>query len=426
MSLDSWLGKLKSAISNVVDSSRPTMVAPEGSLTFPIAGRHEANVSILAFEIASLMSKLLHLWRSLSDSSLLCLRHETIYLPGVRKIVSDDDDFLLAFACADFTDALRSAAESISTIAPRCSDPTLRFFKSLFQDFADSDHDPYRWSMTLKEMNAKIKKMDRYVSSTAALYKEMDELAEAERALRSLCGQNIPARKVAASAEAQQKIAVSLLARSSFTILSRIKQVFGIGPPQRTPAWSSTFLSAAVYPEFTPRKHRGFFESSAGILIPPATTLGAAGLTPLYANLIVLMEKMVRSRTMCADARDELYTVLPASIRILLRARLRKVGWNATRDAGLATEWRAALRMILDWLVPMALATLRWHAERSFERRNTGSPRANVLLLQTLYYANTEKVEAAIAELLVGLNYLCRFEMQHRAKPLESSEIRIA
>ncbi|KAG0451639.1 hypothetical protein HPP92_026157 [Vanilla planifolia] len=297
-------------------------------------------------------------------------------------------------------------------------------------------------------MNAKIKKMDRYVSSTAALYKEMDELAEAERALRSLCGQNIPARKVAASAEAQQKMfskrqkveylkhtslwgstfdsAVSLLARSSFTILSRIKQVFGIGPPQRTPAWSSTFLSAAVYPEFTPRKHRGFFESSTGILIPPATTLGAAGLTPLYANLIVLMEKMVRSRTMCADARDELYTVLPASIRILLRARLRKVGWNATRDAGLATEWRAALRMILDWLVPMALATLRWHGERSFERRNTGSPRANVLLLQTLYYANTEKVEAAIAELLVGLNYLCRFEMQHRAKPLESSEIRIA
>jgi hypothetical protein len=36
--------------------------------------------------------------------------------------------------------------------------------------------------------------------------------------------------------------------------------------------------------------------------------------------------------------------------------------------------------------------------------------KANVLLVQTLYFANQAKAEAAIVELLVGLHYVCRID----------------
>jgi len=64
---------------------------------------------------------------------------------------------------------------------------------------------------------------------------------------------------------------------------------------------------------------------------------------------------------------------------------------------------------------------IRWQAERNFEQRNVASS-ASVLLLQTLHFADRRKTEAAVTELLVGLNYLWRFgrELDAKAK-LESA-----
>lgn len=175
MALESWLTKFTST----------------AAITLPDFFHRKAKVSILAFEIAGLMSKLLHLWRSLSDASLVRLRNETITLPGVRKLVSNDDAFLLALACAELTDGVRSAAASTFALCRRCADPALRQFGRLFKDFSDSGGDPHRWVMTWKEMEAKAKKMDGYVASAAALYKEMDELADAERTLGKVSGAEV-------------------------------------------------------------------------------------------------------------------------------------------------------------------------------------------------------------------------------------------
>ncbi|EHA8586872.1 hypothetical protein COCNU_scaffold001095G000010 [Cocos nucifera] len=426
-----------------------------------IIARKKATVGILAFEIASLMSRLLHLWRSLSDAQIARLRHETIALQGIRKIVSDDDSYLLGLACAELTDTLQLVANSASTtLSKRCVDPCLREFHQILKEFSDSGHDPHRWVISWKEMESKAKKMDRYVASTAALYKEMDELSEAEHGLRKLlqcgggCNKNIPASKLAAIAELQQKIfwqrqevkylkqtslwsctfdtVVSLLARSSFTVLARIKQVFVIGF-ESYPLPRSLSISATVYPSSdTPpppppaaspskKKQRcGFFESNSAVLVPPPETLGAAALALHYANLIIVIEKMIRSPwAVGPDARDDLYNMLPASVRGILRRRLTGVGgWGTTTDAGLAAEWQAALVRISEWLGAVAHNTVRWQGERSFEGRRSAAaaPRNGVLLLQTLFFANREKVEAAIAELLVGLNYVWRFERETAAR----------
>lgn len=457
MALDSWLTRVKSAIRSTMNNT--------SSHQDPTISKR-SSVGILAFEIAGLMSKLVHLWRSLSDAQIHRLRHDTIALEGVRKIVSDDDAFLLGIACAEFTETLRLVADSVSILNKRCVDQELRQFGQRFQNFADSGEDPNRWAMSWKEMDAKSKKMDKYIAATAALYKEMDELSEAEHGLKKLLHSHQlslrAGKSITTVADVQQKIfwqrqelkylrqtslwgcsfdsAVSLLARSCFTIFARIKHVFGIGCTTVNnvemigpPLPRSLSVSAVVYPSETPpqqqsfasgpiavtlnikkqQQHCGLFDLASSILVPPETTLGAAALAMHYANVIAVIEKMIRTpRAVGPDARDDLYAMLPASVRGFLRSRLRGVGWGAARDAGLAAEWRAALGRIVEWLGPLAHNTIRWQGERSFERRSAAAPKANVLLLQTLYFANREKVEAAIAELLVGLNYVWRFEME--------------
>ncbi|CAL9038338.1 unnamed protein product [Musa banksii] len=457
MALDSWLSRVKSAIFTGLESVRSTMNADAADSALD---RKRATVGILAFEIAGLMSKLIHLWRSLSDAQLARLRNDTIALPGIRKIVSDDDSFLLGLACAELVESLRLVAESVSILSQRCVDPALRGFSGGFKEFSDFGHDANRWVMGWKEMESKARKMDRYVASTVALYKEMDQLSETEHSLRKIvhcggeCNRSMSTSRLAMVAEIQQKIfwqkqqvkylkqtslwsctfdaVVSLLGRSAFTVVTRIKHIFRVGS-ESYPLPRSLSGSAAVYPSsdtvsppskflsgppLLPSKHKqgGFFETGSSMLVPPPSTLGAAALALLYANLIIVLEKMIRSpRAVGADARNDLYGMLPASVRCQLRARLRGVAQAVARDVGLAAEWRAALARIAEWLGPVAHDTIRWQGELSFERRSAAAPRANVLLLQTLYFADREKVEAAVTELLVGLNYLWRFEREMSA-----------
>lgn len=117
------------------------------------------------------------------------------------------------------------------------------------------------------------------------------------------------------------------------------------------------------------------------------------------------------------DARDDLYAMLPRSVRSSLRLRLKGIGFSAS-DSNLANEWKTALCRILGWLSPLAHNMIKWQSERSFEQQNLVANKTNVLLLQTVYFANKEKTEAAITELLVGLNYIWRFEREMTAKAL--------
>ncbi|CAO2145578.1 unnamed protein product [Urochloa humidicola] len=157
----------------------------------------------------------------------------------------------------------------------------------------------------------------------------------------------------------------------------------------------------------------------------PATTLGGAALALHYANLIMFIEKLaVSPHHICSDERDELYGMLTGTVRASLRARLRPpfAARNAPPcDPVLAAEWSDTVQRILGWLAPLAHNMVRWQAERNFEQRNVASS-ASVLLLETLHFADRRKTEAAVIELLVGLNYLWRFGRELEGKDkLESA-----
>lgn len=455
MAIESWLTKVRSAII----SSKPS---PSSS------SWRSKTVGILALEVATLMSKLVHLWRSLADAALARLRHHLINLDGVRKLVSHHDAALLALACAELTDALRVAAHSVAALATRCADPFLRDFADAFADFADTGRDPHRWVSTWKDMDTRAHKMDKQVAATSALRTAMEDLADAEHGLRKLLqtssSRRLSATNISLAAEQQQLIfakkqevkhlkqtslwsstfdaVVSSLARAAFTILARIKLVFGAAHdhrPTTAPLHRSLTLSSAVHPSSVDvqvqppvsrksmsmdmgmgealylerQRQSGLLERSAAALVPPPGTLGAAALAPRYAWVIISIERMARSpRLVGAEERDELYGMLTASVRAQLRARLR--GTVAAAEPGLAGQWRAAVGGILEWLAPMAHATVRWQAERSLEqqRKTRREMETQTLVVQTLQMAERGKVEAAVAELLVGLNYLCRFHKE--------------
>lgn len=458
MAIESWLTKVRSAII----SSKPSPSSSSSS------SWRSKTVGILALEVATLMSKLVHLWRSLADAALARLRHHLINLDGVRKLVSHHDAALLALACAELTDALRVAAHSVAALATRCADPFLRDFADAFADFADTGRDPHRWVSTWKDMDTRAHKMDKQVAATSALRTAMEDLADAEHGLRKLLqtssSRRLSATNISLAAEQQQLIfakkqevkhlkqtslwsstfdaVVSSLARAAFTILARIKLVFGAAHdhcPTTTPLHRSLTLSSAVHPSSVDvqvqppvsrksmsmdmgmgealylerQRQSGLLERSAAALVPPPGTLGAAALAPRYAWVIISIERMARSpRLVGAEERDELYGMLTASVRAQLRARLR--GTVAAAEPGLAGQWRAAVGGILEWLAPMAHATVRWQAERSLEqqRKTTREMETQTLVVQTLQMAERGKVEAAVAELLVGLNYLCRFHKE--------------
>ncbi|XP_023640629.1 uncharacterized protein LOC17874805 [Capsella rubella] len=465
MALETFLIKLKNAISSQPSSrTRPLRSSPPITTTTTTS-----SVGVLSFEGARVMTKLLHLTHSLTDSNLLTLRDHSLSLEGLAKIVTGDETFHLSLVCAELADSLAHSANSVSRLSSRCTTASLRSFHRLFHEFADMGRDPHGWVMSSKDSEAKNKKIERYVSVTTALYREMEEMTILENSLRKQSLQigiefeeedDENKKDVMKVIDLQSKIerqkqhvkylkdrslwnksfdtVVLILARSVFTALARLKSVFSsaaassyMGPtvvsslPRSLSSSSSSMNLVHPSPNDEEKvktpSSSAFLEESSRLLKPPETTLGGAGVALHYANLIVVMEKMIKQPQLVGlDARDDLYSMLPASVRSSLRSRLKGVGFTAT-DGGLATEWKAALGRILRWLLPLAQNMIRWQSERSFEQQHmatSGNSQNRVMLVQTLVFADKVKTEAAITELLVGLNYIWRFEREMTAKAL--------
>ncbi|RCV28102.1 hypothetical protein SETIT_5G379200v2 [Setaria italica] len=156
------------------------------------------------------------------------------------------------------------------------------------------------------------------------------------------------------------------------------------------------------------------------LLDAPPSTVGGAGLDQQYANVIVSAEELLRMEAEgrqeeAAAERAEMYEMLPAKLRAAVRSKLRE-WWRdpGPLDEGLARGWKDAVDRIMAWLGPMARDTARWQAERNMDRtrRFDGAPR--VYALQTLRWADKEKAEAAIVEVLVALSCICWYEERRR------------
>nr|KYP69880.1 hypothetical protein KK1_009086 [Cajanus cajan] len=215
--------------------------------------KHDANsekvvIEVLAFEIASLMSKLVNLWQSLSDKQIVRLREEITNSLGIRKLVSDDDNFIERLICLEILENMAHVAESVARLAKKCSDPILKGVENAFYEFITSGVDSYGWEFTSKKMEKKIKRMEKFIVTNASLYQEMEVLADLEQTFTRMkaSGESDGVTLM----EYQKKVAwkrqevrhlqdislwnrtydytIHLLARSLFTLFCKINHVFGI------------------------------------------------------------------------------------------------------------------------------------------------------------------------------------------------------
>ncbi|XWS66753.1 hypothetical protein CRYUN_Cryun05aG0227400 [Craigia yunnanensis] len=519
-------------------------------------------LGILAFEVASLMSKVVNLWHSLDDRELLNLREEITNSIGIQRLVSDDENYLMDLALNEVIENFGNLAMSVARLGKKCTDPVYHRFEHFINDPILNNFEWFGWEYRWKKMERKVKKMERFVAVTVQLTQELEVLAELEQTLRRM-QRNAESDRVKLL-EFQQKVMwqrqevknlrrmspwvrtydyiVRLLLRSLLTILERIKNVFGTNQMASVDGNNdfesinsdclsrshsfSTPIPCSVYPSDnnlcgfssgplgrsfsksvqkhqTNSKHlQSHYQStalhgkqphsktkrsghagvgpfkgcmSAGsnspifesckpigtgsmrfsgaytknidkinnskmeslscsnkiysklsifntkrLLNAPTSTLGDDALSLRYANMIILIEKLVSSPHLIGlDARDDLYNMLPTTMRNALRVKLKsyaKTLGSFIYDASLAAEWSLALVRILEWLAPLAHNMIRWQSERNFEEHVVS--RSNVLLVQTLHFANRPKTEAAITELLVGLNYVCRIGRADNEKAL--------
>ncbi|KAL0426497.1 UNVERIFIED_CONTAM: hypothetical protein Slati_2824500 [Sesamum latifolium] len=513
----------------------------------------------MAFEISRLMSKVVNIWKCLDDKQIVGLRQEFADSVGIQKLVSGDDDYLMDLALAEIIENLGTVFKSVVVLGKKCTEPVYHNLERVFDDASEIDRKWHGWRYKLKKMEKKVKKMERFVAVTEQLYQELEVLAELEQSLRRMrAGGDSGQVKLL---EFQQKVVwqrqqvknyremspwirtyeyvIRLLLRSIFTIVERIKFVYGTKQSVNVDGSKgyehvtsdclirsssiSAFMQTSVYPSetnpsrfavhlgrsfsnlglggdksrsknrrshnrshssiFCGKHHQvkarilgpvgftgcmtstskspvvenytpsctssfrlkdvalkdahvpilysnisstkaSFFSSKRCLLNAHPSTLGYAALALHYANLIILIEKLASSpHLISSDARDDLYAMLPASIRSSLRAKLKTFPRSlalSVYDAAFAAEWSLAVARILEWLSPLAHNMVRWQSERNFERQRLISG-SNVLLVQTLYFANQVETEAAIVELLMGLNYLSRFGREFNQKPFQES-----
>ncbi|XAR64623.1 hypothetical protein NMG60_11008373 [Bertholletia excelsa] len=517
-------------------------------------------IGILAFEVASLMSKAANLWQCLSDRQIIRLREEIENSLGIRKLISEDGDHIMDLVLAEMIDTLGCLAKSVARFGKRCMDPVYHSLEHVFDDPLEIKLNWCAWEYRLKKMERKVKKMERFAAATAQLYQELEVLAEQEQTLRRMQNSDTSKAKLL---EQQQKVmwqrqevktlremspwvktydyTVRLLLRSLFTILERIKHVFGTNRLTSVEEKSnsdhgnahcllrshsmSAFMHTSIHPsENNPSRfgsgHLGRSVSNLGqtagklrskkkqyhaphqssflgskptakirglapvgafkgcmtsgsespvmhgyvltsseafsmdfdktrstnlaplssnglicgkvslltsmrkLLNAPPSTLGGSALALHYANIIILIEKLASSPHLISlDAREDLYNMLPSTVRASLRLKLKlfaKTSASSIYDAALAAEWNTAITRILEWLAPLAHSMIRWHSERNVEKHRM-TPGTNVLLIQTLHFANQVKTEAAILELLMGLNYISRFGRQINEKAFMES-----
>lgn len=527
--------------------------------------KHEIpnKIGILSFEVANVMSKTVHLYKSLTNPETHKLKNEILKSVGVKMLVSSDEMYLLDLAVSEKLEDLNFIAGVVSRLGKKCSVQQLVGFEHVYIDIVSGVIDVSELSFLVKDMESMVRKMERYVNSTASLYSEMEVLSELENARNKFqMSQHEESRKIFEQKVVWQKgdvkhlkdvslwnqswdKVVEMLARTVCTLYGRIGVVFGDSIARRDMFSNSSgsepsvnfnscrslglvssqgdFRSVKsgfsnsrfekkvvkVKPKVESRKGdaslfkaddinfpcglgpgRLFMEclnmsgtvrmddfdddvyvkkcddrssqisgtcsvsssvrkdgtnhSSFQSRIPivgeqrrfksnvtssfktspksrlmvkaPPNTIGGSALALHYANVIIVIEKLLQYPHLVGEeARDDLYQMLPTSLRLALKISLKSyVKDLAIYDAPLAHDWKDRLDGILAWLAPLAHNMIRWQNERNFEQTQIVS-RTNVLLLQTLYFADRTKTEAAICELLVGLNYICRYEHQQNA-----------
>ncbi|KAK0585751.1 hypothetical protein LWI29_033536 [Acer saccharum] len=79
-----------------------------------------------------------------------------------------------------------SVARSVARLGKRCTDPVYHRFENFIEDPVLNNFEWFGWEYREKKMERKLKKMKRFVAATLQLSQELEVLAELEQTLRRM------------------------------------------------------------------------------------------------------------------------------------------------------------------------------------------------------------------------------------------------
>ncbi|KAK9065722.1 hypothetical protein SSX86_015123 [Deinandra increscens subsp. villosa] len=427
----------------------------------PIKQPPKTHLDILAFEAARTISRLLNLYKSLSDPEISKLRKEIFKSKGINYLNSDDEGYLLKLACAEKIEDLDNAALVVDRLGRKCSHLMLNGFDGIYAEVKTGSMDLRKYEYGSCDTKKKIRKLKKFLVSTLGLYDSMHSSSSGSGSGSGSCSGslgsevsekkpnspvpfknmiNFPAiewkftpnhiticeaRKPKLWTQPIEKV-VRSMSRIVCVLYARICMVFGPyvthlpagyrGKQQVTNVQSEYWIvehdDKGSRPRLVRSKSRKNFVRFPSRKTIPAwgatvfhiagpDTIGGSRLQILYANLIMMAEENMTRKKVRDDVRDEMYKMLPRHLKVMVRMKITsQLGKYC--DKG---KMKEALKRIFMWLSPMATNTLLWQRERRVEMTSF-EMRPPMLLLQTLHFADKDKTEAALVEVLVGLSFL--------------------
>ncbi|GBG60751.1 hypothetical protein CBR_g12489 [Chara braunii] len=361
------------------------------------------RIGIIAFEVANVVVKALNLRQAISESDMKLLE-EVISSYGVQQLVSHNRGVLWRIAAADMKAELDTFGQEVVRLGKQCSDPDFHWLDGHFQKMRLKPTPEPQCSP--RELDSHMKVLEDLVTATADLYHELHALETLQGALKRRqqeedCfpgsqKENIPILK--AELKQQDKLVKELKRTSLWS--KRLEWVVGLLVDV---VYMLNKQVAEAFPDdFAMNIDGGGSGAGAGAegsssSSSDAVRLGSSGMALHYANIIIMIDNMVsRPSSVALPARDNLYQMLPNTVKRALKAKLLK-------ESALENETASGLKMridgVMEWLLAMASNTIRYSSERRLQGHT------EVLLLQTLHHARQDETEKVILDLIEGLHH---------------------
>lgn len=364
-----------------------------------------STISILAFEVANTIVKGVNLLHSLSEENIQVLKKEILHSDGVRQLVSTDMKELLSFVAADKRQEFEVFSREVIRFGDQCKDSRWhkldRYFSTLDSDYPSLKQHKVGAETTIKELTA-------LAQHTSELYHEQQAFERFEHDFRGKIEEaessNLPrggeSLAVFQSELGEQKKLVRSLQKKSLwskNLEEIMQKLVDVVTCIHQAFWKAFGTSGIALVSKEP--HKG------------SERLGESGVALHYANVINQINIIAsRPTSLPPNLRDQLYRALPTSVKTALHFRLLAVDSNEQLSI---FQVKAEMEKILKWLVPVATNTIKSHQEfgwvaqwarDSYELGKNSTTPSNMTRLQTLYYADKQKADEFILELVTLLH----------------------
>ncbi|AES74020.1 hypothetical protein MtrunA17_Chr3g0142751 [Medicago truncatula] len=363
------------------------------------------KISILAFEVANTITKGAILFHSLSEENIQFLKKEVLNSEGIQQLVSTDMEELISFAEVDKREEFNVFSREVVRFGNMCKDPQWhnlhRYFSRLDSDVLGDKQNQVDAEKTMQEFTS-------LVHHTAELYHELSAYErfqhDYQQKIKEMESLNLPLKGESitifqSELKHQKKLVTNLKKKSLWSryleeIVEKLVDIV-------------TYIHQAIR-ELLGNHGTGAVKNGKG-----PQRLGEAGLALHYANMINQIY-MIASRpaSLPPNTRDTLYQGLPNSIKSALPSRLQSISIQKEHSV---THIKAEMNKTLQWLVPFAANTIKAHqgfgwvgewANTSNDFGDNTTKESNPIRLQTLYYADKQKIDVYIIELLVWIHHL--------------------